>query len=214
MARGRPRRFDREVALQRAMEAFWANGYEATPLADLMAAIGINPPSFYAAFGSKEALYREAVDRYLATCGAGSMQALAGTGSARDAIEAMLRASLEIALASPSSGGCMVSLGLVNGQPRNAALREHMRGLRRDTARLIGERLERGVVEGELPAETDSGRLAAYFAAILQGISLQAQDGAGRDTLLGIVETAMTVLEPQRPSAGPAAGTRPARRRR
>lgn len=195
MARGRPRSFDRDAALERAMEVFWAKGFEATQLADLMAAIGINPPSFYAAFGSKEALYREAVDLYLATVGAGSMRVLAEMQDVRGAIEGMLLASLDTALASPSSGGCMVSLGLFNCQAQNAPLRDHMRELRRSTTRLIRQRLERGIADGELPADTDTERLATYFATIIQGISLQAQDGAGRETLLGLVETSMTALK-------------------
>ncbi|WP_223881565.1 TetR/AcrR family transcriptional regulator [Affinibrenneria salicis] len=195
MARGRPRSFDRDTALQRAMDIFWAKGYEAAQLSELMAAIGINPPSFYAAFGSKEALYREALDLYLSTAGSASMKALAETGNIRDVIKAMLLASLDTALSSPSSGGCLVSLGLVNCQAQNASLRDHMRELRRSTLRLIRQRLERAIADGELPTDTDTDRLATYFAAIIQGISLQAQDGAGRETLLGIVETSMTVLK-------------------
>lgn len=195
MARGRPRSFDRDAALARAMEVFWARGYEGTQLSELMAAIGINPPSFYAAFGSKEAIFREAVDLYLSTAGAGSMKALVETGNARDAVEAMLLASADIALASPSAGGCMVSLGLVNCQGHNAGLRDYMRDLRRTTALIIRERLERGVAGGDLPAGTDAGRLATYFTTVMQGLSLQAQDGATRDDLRGIVETAMRVLD-------------------
>ncbi|HGM8383678.1 TPA: TetR/AcrR family transcriptional regulator [Pseudomonas aeruginosa] len=194
MARGRPRSFDRDAALARAMEVFWAKGFEAAQLTELMAAMGINPPSFYAAFGSKEALYREAVDLYLSTVGADSMRALAETPRVREAIEGMLLASLDIALASPSSGGCMVSLGLFNCHEQNAPLRDHMRELRRSTVRLIRQRLERGIADGELPTDTDTERLATYFATIIQGISLQAQEGAGRETLLGLVETSMDVL--------------------
>lgn len=195
MVRGRPRSFDRDAALAKAMYVFWAKGYEASQLTDLLAAMGINPPSFYAAFGSKEALYREAVDLYLATTGAGSMKVLAETPNVRTAIEAMLLTSLDTALASPSSGGCMVSLGLLNCQEQNAPLRDHLCELRRSTTQLIRQRLERGVADGELAADTDAERLATYFGTIIQGISLQAQDGAGRETLLGIVKTAMAVIE-------------------
>ncbi|MCL2899696.1 TetR/AcrR family transcriptional regulator [Brenneria tiliae] len=194
MARGRPRSFDRDAALERAMEIFWAKGFEAPQLAELMSAMGINPPSFYAAFGSKEALYREALDLYLSTVGAGSMKVLAETPDVRAAIKSMLLASLEVALASPSSGGCMVSLGLFNCQEQNAPLRDHMRELRRSTERLIRQRLERGIADGELPTQTDTARLATYFSTIIQGISLQAQDGTARETLLGLVETAMAAL--------------------
>lgn len=199
MVRGRPRSFDRDAALQRAMELFWANGYEGTQLTELMVAMGINPPSFYAAFGSKEAIFGEAINLYLSTVGAGSMRALAESGNVRDAIKSMLLASAEIALASPSSGGCMVSLGLVNCHRQHADLHTHMRDLRCKTVLRIQERLEQGIAEGDLPTRTDTGRLATYFATVLQGLSLQAQDGATRDDLYGIVETAMHVLnEPTR----------------
>ncbi|TYR33551.1 TetR/AcrR family transcriptional regulator [Mesorhizobium microcysteis] len=177
------------------MEVFWAKGYEATQLAELMAAMGINPPSFYAAFGSKEKIFLEAVDLYLATVGAGSMKALAETANARAAIEAMLLASVDIALASPTSGGCMVSLALVNCQEQNKPLRIHMQELRRSTTSFIVQRLRRGVEEDDLPKEIDVERLASYFATLMQGLSLQAQDGAERDDLVGTVAMAMGVLE-------------------
>jgi AcrR family transcriptional regulator len=194
MPRGRPRSFDRDAALACAMKVFWAKGYEGAQLSDVMAAMGINPPSFYAAFGSKEAIFREAVDLYLSTVGAGSMRALGETADTRAAIHAMLLASAEIALASPSCGGCMISLGLVNGHAQNAGLRDHMRDLRRATRSLIRERLERGVSEGDLPANTDVGALAAYFTMVMQGLSLQAQDGATLKALRDIVGTAMKVM--------------------
>lgn len=196
VVRGRPRGFDRDAALARAMQLFWAKGYEGVQLAELTAAMGINPPSFYAAFQSKEAIYREALDLYLATAGDGSIAALRDTlGTTKDAIHAMLLASVEVALASPSAGGCMVSLGLVNAQDQNASLRNDLRALRQTTTMLIRERLERGVHEADLPADVDAGRLATFYATVMQGLSLQAQDGASRDALIGVVETAMTALD-------------------
>ena len=65
--RGRPRRFDRQAALERAMEVFWERGYQAASMTDLTEAMGINSPSLYAAFGSKEELYREAIGHFAAT---------------------------------------------------------------------------------------------------------------------------------------------------
>lgn len=194
VVRGRPRGFDRDAALAQAMQVFWAKGYEGVQLAELTAAMGINPPSFYAAFQSKEAIYREALALYLTTAGAGGMAALRETPGVADAIRAMLMASVEVALASPSAGGCMVSLGMVNGQARNAPLRDELRALRQTTAMLIRERLERGIREGDLPAETDAGVLATFYATVMQGLSLQAQDGASREELVGVVETAMTAI--------------------
>jgi AcrR family transcriptional regulator len=192
--RGRPRSFDRDVALRRAIEVFWARGYEGAQLVDLTAAMGINPPSFYAAFGSKEALFREALDHYLATDGASSMQALETGATARRSILGMLTASAEIALASPGGGGCMLILGLVNGLPENDGLRRHLADLRRETIDRIRRRLQRGVEDGDLPAGTDINGLAIFFGTVMQGLSLQARDGASREELLAAAIAAMKVL--------------------
>ncbi|WP_154401311.1 TetR/AcrR family transcriptional regulator, partial [Bordetella pertussis] len=90
--RGRPRSFERTEALRQAMEVFWSKGYEGASLADLTSAMGINAPSLYAAFGSKEALFREAVQRYADTEGARTRRALLEAPDARAAIEGMLLA--------------------------------------------------------------------------------------------------------------------------
>ena len=192
--RGRPRAFDRDAALERAMQAFWARGYDATQVSDLLAAMNINPPSFYAAFVSKAATYREAVGRYLQTAGAGAMKALEEGADAKAAIWGMLRASAMVALESPSRGGCMVSLGLVNSCPGNADIRIEMRELRRETTKRIGERLRQGIADSEIRDDADVDQLAMFFAASMQAISLQAQDDASEEQLLGLVNTSVSVL--------------------
>ncbi|WP_395831886.1 TetR/AcrR family transcriptional regulator [Archangium violaceum] len=192
--RGRPRGFDRDLALQRALEVFWAKGYEGAQVADLTSAMGINPPSFYAAFGSKEAAFREALELYLGTAGAGSMRALEEAETVQEAIEAMLRASVEIALAAPHAKGCLVVLGLVNCAPDNAPLGGHLTEMRHTTFKLIHQRIERGVREGDLPAHVNTQALAAFYCTVMQGLSLRARDGASREELLGTVTLSMGVL--------------------
>lgn len=194
--RGRPRSFDRADALARAMRVFWAKGYEATQVADLTTAMGINPPSFYAAFESKETAFREAVDLYASTIGAERMRNLDESRTARDGIAAMLTGSVDLALAAPDHAGCMIILGVVNALPDSEPLRRLLLDLRRETVARIRERLRRGVREGDLAKGTDSAALSAYFGAILQAISLQARDNATRKELMALVATAMTVLPP------------------
>ncbi len=109
-ARGRPRGFDRDLALERLMQVFWAKGYEGAQLNDLTAAIGVKPPSFYAAFGSKEAAFREAIDLYIATIGAAPMRALDAAATVRAGLRAMLEGSVAVAL-SAKPGGCLLILG-------------------------------------------------------------------------------------------------------
>lgn len=199
--RGRPRAFDRDQALARAMEVFWTKGYEGAQLVDLTAAMGINPPSFYAAFGSKEAAFREAVELYIATVGAVPMRAMEAAPTAREGIRAMLEGSVDVALSS-RSGGCLLVLGVINCLDENQAARELLKGTRRLTLDLIRRRLDRGVRDGDLAPDADIDRLAAFFLGMTQAISFQARDGAGRDQLMGLIPPALTVLDAAVTAAG------------
>ena len=194
-ARGRPRGFDRDQALERLMQVFWARGYEGAQLNDLTAAIGVKPPSFYAAFGSKEDAFREAIDLYIATIGSAPMRALEEAATVRDGLRAMLEGSVAVAL-SAKPGGCLLILGVVNCLPANEAVRAHLLNARRKTVELVAARLRRGVVDGELPVDTDIPRLAAFFHGIMQAISFQARDGATRADLYALIEPALHALDP------------------
>jgi len=172
------------------MEVFWRKGYEGAQLNDLLAAIGITPPSFYAAFGSKEAAFLEAVDLYIATVGTPPMRALNETPAVSEALRAMLKGSIDVALSS-RPGGCFLILGVVNCLPENEAARARLLEARRETHRLIRTRLSRAVAEGELWADTQVDSLAAFYHGILQAISFQARDGATREELTALIEPAM-----------------------
>ncbi|WP_394828185.1 TetR/AcrR family transcriptional regulator [Pendulispora albinea] len=200
--RGRPRTFDREHALHRAMEVFWAKGYEGAQLTDLTAAMGINPPSFYAAFGSKEEAFREAVELYRGTVGASTLRALDAGGSVRDAVEGMLLQSVDNVLAAPGRGGCLLILGVVNVLPENEPLRRLLIGIRAETAARLQERLDRAVQEGELAQGTDTRALTMHFATVMQGLSLQARDGITREDLVRAVSSAVRVLDLHRGPRG------------
>jgi len=194
-ARGRPRGFDRDQALERLMQVFWARGYEGAQLNDLTAAIGVKPPSFYAAFGSKEDAFREAIDLYIATIGSAPMRALEEAATVRDGLRSMLEGSVAVAL-SAKPGGCLLILGVVNCLPANEAVRAHLLNARRKTVELVAARLRRGVVDGELPVDTDIPRLAAFFHGIMQAISFQSRDGAARADLYALIEPALHALDP------------------
>lgn len=193
--RGRPRGFDRDLALQKIMDVFWAKGYEAAQLNDLTAAIGITPPSFYAAFGSKEQAFREAVSLYIETAGSSSMRALNTGETAQQAIRAMLLASIDVALNAPQSNGCLLILGVMNCQAETEPLYDLLKGLRKETVERVRARLERGVADGDLPQTTDIATLASYYGAIMQAISMQARDGARRPELEALVGPSLTALQ-------------------
>ena len=191
--RGRPRSFDRDAVLRRAMEVFWARGYEGTSVADLTAAMGINSPSLYAAFGCKEQLFREAVALYAKS--SATSRALSEAPTARDMVERMLRDNVA-GYANPGNPpGCMVVLSALIGTPETKPVRDYLADCRREGLAQLKQRLDQGVADGDLPAGTDTARLAAYYAAVLNGLSIAARDGASRRELDGIVDLAMATWE-------------------
>jgi AcrR family transcriptional regulator len=194
-ARGRPRSFDREAVLRRAMEAFWRRGYEGTAVSDLTKAMGINAPSLYAAFGCKEALFREAVALYNATEGAVTDRALEAAPTARRAVEDMLRVNAAAYVNPRRPPGCMVTLAATIGTPESAEVREFLAQCRQEAQDAIERRLARGVTEGDLPRGADITALAAFYYTVLQGLSIQARDGASRGTLAAIVDCAMAAWD-------------------
>jgi AcrR family transcriptional regulator len=189
-ARGRPRAFDRDAALEQAMRLFWARGFEATSISDLAAAMGINPPSLYAAFGDKKRLFAEAVDRYQAGPGGFALAALAAGGSAREAIETLLMAAARAFSDPACPPGCMVVLAATNCGAEADDIVEALRARRLGSEAVIRDRILTGVRSGEI-AEADADALASFYAAVFQGMSIKARDGAPRHELEAMARLAM-----------------------
>lgn len=197
---GRPRAFDREQALNTAMDLFWRHGFEGTSTAQLTAAIGIAPPSLYAAFGSKEALFREALALYGQHYGGFLSQPMSGTGSARAAVEQMLQAAARQFADAHHPLGCMVAAGELQASAAQCTLVAEVAARRHAAQVVIRARLDRARQDGELPADSDTATLAAYFAMVIQGLAVQARDGAKPALLRRLAELAMQAW-PQSPSA-------------
>jgi AcrR family transcriptional regulator len=187
--RGRPRSFDREQALERAMQVFWKQGYEATSIHDLTRAMGINPPSLYAAFGDKERLFMEAVERYQRECGPAVSCILDEAPSARGAMERLLTESAGQMAHSGDPRGCMLITSATNCSA--ASVQAALAGRRDEQKAALKARIDRGLREGELPRGTDTGALADFYTTVLQGMAIQARDGATRKSLLAAAEAAM-----------------------
>ncbi|MBY0260503.1 TetR/AcrR family transcriptional regulator [Methylobacterium sp.] len=205
--RGRPRAFDRAAALGQATRLFWLKGYEATSIADLTEAMGIGSPSLYAAFGSKEALYAEALRHYNETYEALVWARFRSAGTAREAVLALLRDSAAVLTGSVADLplGCMVTLSAVGSEGRSG-LGDLVRSARAVALERLEARLGQAVAAGELPAATDIRALARYVQTLQSGMSILARDGAGRAELEAVAEIAMVRWDAGTPDRDGAAG--------
>jgi AcrR family transcriptional regulator len=194
--RGRPRTFDPDTALRQALDLFWERGYEGTSLSDLAQAMGIASASIYACFGSKEDLFRKVMALYGATSGEPPRRALRDHPTARAAVHAMLRATADQVTGPDTPHYCMLVLAAPVGAVENRAVREFLAGRRRDQYDAVRDRLARGVSDGDLtasPAALDA--IARYYTTVVQGLSVQARDGATRDDLETVIDCAMAAWD-------------------
>ncbi|WP_374775751.1 TetR/AcrR family transcriptional regulator [Streptomyces sp. NBC_01310] len=195
--RGRPRSFDRDAALDKAMTAFWERGYEATSISDLTASLGIGAPSLYAAFGDKRTLFEEVVAVYAGRYGDFAGVALAEEPTARAAVERVLREAAEIYTDPAHPRGCMVLSAAINTTSDEVA--QALRERRNASLEMFESRIRADVATGELPADTDARALARYAGAVVAGMSQQARDGASREELEAVAERALLAWPPARP---------------
>lgn len=195
--RGRPRTFDPDTALQQATQLFWEQGYEGTSLSDLAQAMGIASASIYHAFGSKADLFRQVMERYGTTYGGPPRNALGEHATAREAVHAMLRATADQITRSDAPHYCMLILAAPTGAAENHAVREFLADIRRSQYAAIRERLVRGVGDGDISMARDTvDAVARYYATVVQGLSVQARDGATRDELEAVITCAMAAWDP------------------
>jgi len=176
----------------KAMQLFWIKGYEATSIADLTTALGVGPTSLYAAFGSKDTLYAEALSLYSVTY---EELVLGRFHQARTAREAAFAYLWDSAAAMTGSDcdlphGCMVTLGTV-GNDGHTELGDLMRTTRGGAFDVLVPRIEKAVAEGELPKALDGRKLARFLQTVQSGMAIRARDGAAREELQAVAEIAM-----------------------
>ena len=189
--RGRPLSFDRDAALETAMHVFWERGYEAASISDLTSAMGITPPSLYTAFGDKEQLFLEAIERYALGYGSAGARALVQEPTARGAVERWLTESANEHTQPCHPKGCMVVMAATNCSAAAERVQDALLLRRTEAIANVGRRIQGGIDGGELPADTHAKDLANFYATIYQGMSMQAKDGATHESLMATVRTAM-----------------------
>lgn len=177
------------------MDVFWVKGYEGTSISDLATAMGINSPSLYAAYGSKEALFLEATDFYSRVEGPDIWLALDEAPSAREAIELFLTRTAKAYSQTGRPQGCLITLGALHQDSTSGPICTDLRRRRAENRSALQKRLERGVAEGELPAGFDCGSAATFFATVQHGMSIQARDGASCSELMATVAGAMAAWQ-------------------
>ncbi|GAA2996436.1 TetR/AcrR family transcriptional regulator [Streptosporangium longisporum] len=199
-ARGRPRTFDREAALAVAVRLFWERGYEATSVGELSEAMGIRPGSLYAAFGDKRSLFREVVRAYgRSPAGAFVGLALEEEPTAYGAFARVLREAAATYPDPSHPAGCLTISAATNVTPQDADVEAFLRDLRNANLSVFETRLRTAQREGELPADASPRALAGYFAAVVQGMSQRARDGAGAAELAEIAELALSAWPGREP---------------
>jgi len=207
---GRPREFDLDAALERAMLVFWRKGYDGASMSDLTAAIGVTKPSLYAAFGNKEQLFRKVLDRYDQRT-AGFLLGSIRAATVREVAAGLLRGAAEFHANPANPPGCLMVQGALVGSGASGPARRETRSRRNRLREAIQERLERALDEDDLPPGANPMALARYLVAVMRGIAVEAASGARAEELHQIVDVAL-INWPASKKAGPMWGRRRARR--
>ena len=188
--RGRPPAFNRDVALDKALDIFWRHGYEGASMAELTAAMGMNKPSIYAAFGNKEELFRQALNKYMSGPVSYIQEAMQQP-TAKQAVEMLLTKSAELLCGCNSPRGCMVVQGALTVGQGAELIKRELITYRQGFEAALKKRFDQAKKESDLPKEVDTASLAKYIATVHQGMSVQASSGAKKKDLLGVVQMAM-----------------------
>ncbi len=193
--RGRPRSFDIDEALERAMLVFWERGYDGATLCDLTDAMGITRTSMYAAFGNKEELFLKALQRYLEGP-AGYFAAALEQPTALGVAQAFLAGSVQTTTRSNAPAGCLTVQGALAAGDAGAHARDTLTACREQTWAALRNRFRRAIKEGDLPRDSDPGLLARYLLTVGNGIAVQAAGGVGRKALQAVADSALRQWPP------------------
>src|SRR5580700_8855174 len=187
---GRPREFDTDAALEKAMRLFWTKSYEGTTVADLTETLGISRPSLYAAFGDKQSLFRAALERYAAGPACYVAAAL-GKPRAREVADHLLRGAADLQANSGNPGGCLTVSGAIACGDEAEPVRQALNAHRAAGVALLRRRFAQAKAQHDLPKDSNPAALARFVAAVVYGMAVLASGGASRKDLDQVIRTAM-----------------------
>lgn len=192
---GRPRTFDRDDALTKAMYVFWEKGYEGTTMADLIESIGMKAPSIYAAFGNKDAIFKEVVSHYLPIVVNGQLATLNNTTDIHEAVENTMNECVSLFTGQDNPHTCLIMTAAINTSPEHQEHVDSLKRLRKDYKKAWKDRFVRAMREGQLSASLSPEEVAEYFMTVVQGMALRAKDGATKDDLIKTTRIAIQILD-------------------
>ncbi len=193
MARGRPRTFDPDAAVAAVLPIFMEKGFEGATFGELVAAMGINPPSFYAAFGSKEQLFRRAIELY-ASLGAAIVTDAIAKPTAYEAVEHLLRLTADSDTDPSRPAGCLFVQGALCSSDKGSDIRAELQERRTAIGPVLEERLRRARGEGDESLVGDPEKLALFVSTVIQGMAVQATSGCDRAALHRVVDVTLAAL--------------------
>jgi AcrR family transcriptional regulator len=191
--RGRPRAFNEDIALDKGMRVFWQYGYEGASLGALTEAMGINKPSMYSVFGTKEELFIKAIDKYLTDQVAFVPEALVEP-SLQQALRKMLTQSVNFLTDKQTPLGCLVLQGALNCGQGHEKIQQELIAQRLGYEKLLRKRFELAQAQSDLDSQFDPATLAKYIVTVHQGLSVQATNGATKEELLAVVDIVLNNL--------------------
>ncbi len=189
--RGRPKCFDEQEALQKAMMLFWKYGYEATAMSDLTKALNLTAPSIYSTFGDKSQLFHACLDYYLKHEACSLDLIFQQAETAKVAIELYLYENLKKLLQQDKPTGCMLVTATMNCSEQHQPLQHDLLLKRQQVKEKIYQRLQQGVEDGDLSSDADIQAMTDYYVTVIQGLTMQARDGVAMEQLENVVTLAL-----------------------
>lgn len=194
MAIGRPTEFDRQAALEKSMDLFWRNGYEATSLTELIQEMGIGRQSLYNSFGDKHTLFVEAVQHYINSKGQHFLSVLQADGSPVGNVRRLLEQMVDF-VASGDCRGCLVTNSIVELAPHDKKVHNMVHSMVKQVEKTLQATLDRAVDEGEISPSTDTRAMARFFNNTVHGLVVLGKSSATKNELKDVVKVALSTLQ-------------------